>query len=90
MLRLGFPVIGVSDLPRAVAFWTSALHLVEADEWAGDNWRTLHHADGSGRALALGIRTATAFAWSISAMRPPAVDRPTLSRTRRPSRRRAR
>lgn len=55
MLRLGFPVIGVSDLPRAVAFWTAALHLVESDEWASDHWRTLLHADGSGRALALMI-----------------------------------
>ena len=51
MLRLGFPVIGVSDLPRAVAFWTAALHLVETDEWATDNWRTLLHANGSGRGL---------------------------------------
>jgi catechol 2,3-dioxygenase-like lactoylglutathione lyase family enzyme len=55
MLRLGFPVIGVSDLPRAVAFWTAALHLVETDEWATDNWRTLLHANGSGRALGLMI-----------------------------------
>ncbi|MEV6907831.1 VOC family protein [Amycolatopsis sp. NPDC051071] len=53
MLRLGFPVIGVSDLPRAVAFWTAALNLVASDEWATDDWRTLDHADGSGRALAL-------------------------------------
>lgn len=53
MLRLGFPVIGVSDLPRAVTFWTSALALVAGDEWASDTWRNLHHADGSGRALGL-------------------------------------
>jgi hypothetical protein len=53
MLRLGFPVIGVNDLPRAVAFWTAALELVPSSEWESPNWRTLHHADGSGRALAL-------------------------------------
>ena len=41
----------VSDLTRAVDFWTAALHLVASDEWAGDHWRTLVRADGSGRAL---------------------------------------
>ncbi|MFB4320359.1 VOC family protein [Actinomadura sp. 21ATH] len=53
MLRLGFPVIGVTDIPRAVAFWTSALDLVATPEWESPAWRTLDHADGSGRALAL-------------------------------------
>lgn len=53
MLRLGIPVIGVVDLSRAVAFWTAALNLVEAEEWRSNDWRTLHHADGSSRALAL-------------------------------------
>ncbi|POX36910.1 glyoxalase [Streptomyces sp. Ru73] len=53
MLRLGFPVIGVVDLPRAVAFWTAALDLVPTAEWESENWRTLNHRDGSGRALAL-------------------------------------
>ncbi|MQA11909.1 MAG: VOC family protein [Pseudonocardiaceae bacterium] len=53
MLSLGFPVIGVTDVPRAEAFWTRALNLVATEEWHGDNWRTLNHADGRGRALAL-------------------------------------
>ncbi|RZQ59648.1 VOC family protein [Amycolatopsis suaedae] len=53
MLRLGYPVIGVTDLQRATTFWTSALNLVATEEWAGDHWRTLEHADGSGRALCL-------------------------------------
>ncbi|MEV7405332.1 VOC family protein [Streptomyces sp. NPDC091267] len=53
MLRLGFPVIGVADIPRAVAFWTAALNLVSAPEWESETWRTLNHADGSGRALGL-------------------------------------
>lgn len=53
MLRLGFPVIGVVDLDRAVDFWTTALDLVDAEESRSDQWRTLCHADGSGRALGL-------------------------------------
>ncbi|XRQ07022.1 VOC family protein [Actinomadura welshii] len=53
MLRLGFPVIGVTDIPRAVAFWTAALDLVVATAWESDTWKTLEYADGSGWALAL-------------------------------------
>ncbi|PRX99424.1 VOC family protein [Allonocardiopsis opalescens] len=53
MLRLGYPVIGVADIDRAVAFWTSALDLAATSEWASPDWRTLHHVDGSGRALCL-------------------------------------
>lgn len=53
MVRLGIPVIGVADVPRAVAFWTEALDLVVAEEWQSETWQTLHHADGSGRALGL-------------------------------------
>lgn len=53
MLRLGIPVIGVTDLPRAVTFWTTALDLVSAHERESETWRTLNHADGSGRALGL-------------------------------------
>jgi catechol 2,3-dioxygenase-like lactoylglutathione lyase family enzyme len=46
-------VIGVTDIDRAVAFWTSALDLVSAPEWESPTWRTLNHADGSGEALGL-------------------------------------
>jgi catechol 2,3-dioxygenase-like lactoylglutathione lyase family enzyme len=53
MLRLGYPVIGVTDVPRAVAFWTAALDLVPTEELRSERWRTLEHADGSGRALAV-------------------------------------
>ncbi|WP_394428367.1 VOC family protein [Streptomyces sp. SGAir0957] len=60
MLRLGYPVIGVTDLPRALAFWTRALPVVDTGEWASDTWRTLHHADGSGRALALMVSASPA------------------------------
>ncbi|MER7542942.1 VOC family protein [Spirillospora sp. NPDC127506] len=53
MLRLGFPVIGVTDIPRAAAFWTAALDLVSVSEKESPRWRTLEHADGSGPALGL-------------------------------------
>lgn len=53
MLRLGIPVIGVSDIERAERFWTSALDLVAVDEWTSPTWRTLAYGDGSGRALGL-------------------------------------
>ncbi|MFJ4126538.1 VOC family protein [[Kitasatospora] papulosa] len=53
MLRLGFPVLGVTDLPRATAFWTAALKLVATPEWQSRTWRTLSYGDGSGRALGL-------------------------------------
>ena len=52
MLRLGFPVIGVSDLERATSFWAAALSLTPTDEWATPTWRTLTTPDGD-RALAL-------------------------------------
>lgn len=53
MLQLGIPVVGVSDIERAVAFWTSALDLVADTRWASPTWRTLLHRDGSRRALGL-------------------------------------
>lgn len=46
MLRLGFPVVGVTDLDRAAEFWSAALHLTVSDEWASSSWRTLVDADG--------------------------------------------
>jgi catechol 2,3-dioxygenase-like lactoylglutathione lyase family enzyme len=52
MLRLGFPVIGVTDLERATAFWTAALSLTASEEWASPHWRTLATPGGE-RALAL-------------------------------------
>jgi len=53
MLRLGLTVINVTDLPRAVAFWTEALDLVASREWRSADWATLSYRDGSGRALGL-------------------------------------
>jgi len=37
VLRLGFAVIGVVDMARAVAFWTAALNLVASEEWQSDD-----------------------------------------------------
>lgn len=47
MLRLGFPVVGVTDLDRAIAFWAAALHLSVSEEWASTSWRTLTGPDGA-------------------------------------------
>ncbi|GAA1380885.1 VOC family protein [Pseudonocardia kongjuensis] len=47
MLRLGFPVVGVTDLDRAAAFWSAALHLTVSDEWSSAAWRTLTGPDGA-------------------------------------------
>nr|WP_085910993.1 VOC family protein [Pseudonocardia autotrophica] len=47
MLRLGFPVVGVTDLDRAAGFWSSALHLRVSDEWSSPGWRTLTAPDGA-------------------------------------------
>ncbi|MEV1294693.1 VOC family protein [Pseudonocardia sp. NPDC049635] len=46
MLRLGFPVIGVTDLDRAAGFWSAALRLTVSEEWASAGWRTLTGPDG--------------------------------------------
>lgn len=53
MLRIGIPVIGVTDLSRAETFWTQAVNLVVTQEWKSETWRTLNHADSSVRALGL-------------------------------------
>lgn len=52
MLRLGFPVVGVTDPDRAAAFWTAALHLRVSDEWSSPSWRTLT-GPGGDRVLGL-------------------------------------
>jgi catechol 2,3-dioxygenase-like lactoylglutathione lyase family enzyme len=52
VLRLGFPVIGVSDLDRAARFWAAALDLRVSEEWSSATWRTMSTPAG-GRALGL-------------------------------------
>ena len=52
MLRLGFPVIGVTDLDRAATFWAAALDLRVGEEWSSTTWRTMATPSGE-RALGL-------------------------------------
>lgn len=56
MLRLGLTVIGVTDLDRAAAFWSSAVGLSVSEEWSSPTWRTMKRADGS-RVLGLMVST---------------------------------
>ncbi|MFE2428605.1 VOC family protein [Streptomyces sp. NPDC059373] len=55
MLRIGSVVMGVSDVPRAAAFWMEALGYVPREEME-DDWALLVPADGRpGVQLALGL-----------------------------------
>ena len=56
MLRLGLTVIGVTDLDRAAAFWSSAVGLSVSEEWSSPTWRTMVRPDGS-RVLGLMVST---------------------------------
>ncbi|MFF2020486.1 VOC family protein [Streptomyces sp. NPDC058171] len=53
MLRIGSTVLGVSNVPRAAAFWTQALGYVPREEMT-DDWVVLVPADGNGAQLSLG------------------------------------
>ncbi|MBV2154698.1 VOC family protein [Kitasatospora sp. SUK 42] len=56
MLTIGSIVLGVSDLPRAVAFWTGALGYVPRGGPVEEGWTVLVPADGAGGVqLALGL-----------------------------------
>ncbi|WEV29044.1 VOC family protein [Streptomyces sp. 71268] len=52
MLRVGSVVLGVSDVPRAAAFWMKALGYVPREEMK-DDWVILVPAAGTGVQLAL-------------------------------------
>ncbi|MGQ4378371.1 VOC family protein [Streptomyces sp. SAS_267] len=55
MLKVGSVVVGVSDVPRAAAFWTEALDYVPRDALE-DDWVVLVPADGAaGVQLSLGL-----------------------------------
>ncbi|WP_031078479.1 VOC family protein [Streptomyces sp. NRRL WC-3742] len=55
MLRLGSIVLGVSDLPRAAAFWEAALGYVPREE-PQDGWVVLVPPEGVGGVqIALGV-----------------------------------
>jgi catechol 2,3-dioxygenase-like lactoylglutathione lyase family enzyme len=53
MLRLQFAVLGVTDMARAVDFWTQALSYVVSAGGPGARWTELAPAAGSGDGLAL-------------------------------------
>ncbi|MFJ9607773.1 VOC family protein [Kitasatospora sp. NPDC101176] len=55
MLTLGSVVLGVSDMPRAVAFWTAALGYRPRDGEVGADWTVLVPAAGGGVQIALGV-----------------------------------
>ncbi|WP_067126330.1 VOC family protein [Microtetraspora malaysiensis] len=54
MLRFGSVVLGVSDVPRAAAFWMEALGYVPRDEME-DDWVVLVPAKEAGPHLSLGL-----------------------------------
>lgn len=54
MLRIGTTVLGVSDLARALAFWTQALGYVPREE-PDEDWVVLVPPSGAGAHLALGL-----------------------------------
>ncbi|SCK55783.1 VOC family protein [Streptomyces sp. WMMB 322] len=54
MLRIGSVVLGVSDVRRAVTFWTQALGYVPRDE-VEETWAVLVPAHGPGAQLSLGL-----------------------------------
>lgn len=53
MLTVGSVVLGVSDVPRAMRFWSQALDYVPRDE-PGPDWVVLRPRDGSGPNISLG------------------------------------
>ncbi|SOB83329.1 VOC family protein [Streptomyces sp. 1331.2] len=57
MLTIGSLVLGVSDMSRAVAFWTAALDYVPRGGLVEDDWTVLVPADGpaGGVQIALGL-----------------------------------
>lgn len=55
MLSIGTVVVGVSDVGRAVEFWTKALGYVPRDDEYDETWAVLVPPGGSGTHLALGL-----------------------------------
>jgi len=53
VLTVGAVVLGVTDLPRALRFWTEALDYVPRDEPEAD-WAVLRPRSGAGPNLSLG------------------------------------
>ncbi len=59
MLKVGSVVWGVRDVPRATAFWCSALHYRPREE-PDDDWAVLVSPDGAGVQLAVKLVTSEA------------------------------
>src|SRR6201999_3248177 len=53
-MRVGSVVLGVSDVRRAMAFWTRALDYVPRDE-PDETWVVLRPASGDGPNISLGL-----------------------------------
>lgn len=53
MLRFGVAVLGVTDMRRAVDFWSRALGYELDEDGYGGQWTVLTPAEGSGADLAL-------------------------------------
>ena len=56
MLKMGAVVWGVRDIPRAVRFWSEALHY-KLREPAGEDWAVLLPIEGEGMQLSLSLVT---------------------------------
>lgn len=54
-MSIGTVVVGVSDVRRAVEFWTKALGYVPRDEQFDETWAVLVPPTGNGARLALGL-----------------------------------
>jgi len=54
MLSIGTVVLGVTDFPRALHFWTNALRYVPREE-PEEDWAVLVPPEGTGTHLALGL-----------------------------------
>jgi Glyoxalase/Bleomycin resistance protein/Dioxygenase superfamily. len=55
MLGIGTVVLGVSDVPRALEFWSRALGYVPRDGEVENDWVVLVPASGAGAHLALAL-----------------------------------
>ncbi|MGJ6965136.1 VOC family protein [Streptosporangium sp. G11] len=55
MVRIGQVVLGVTDMRRAVGFWTRALDYTPREGQARDDWTVIEPVDGDGVPLALDV-----------------------------------
>ncbi|MFI6454550.1 VOC family protein [Streptosporangium amethystogenes] len=55
MVRIGQVVLGVTDMRRAVGFWTRALDYAPREGESGDDWTVIAPVGGDGVPLALDI-----------------------------------